>query len=60
MDIDRSNDRRRRRQVIPGEDVMQKMGFGGEGLGKPTRRLLQVATGCHLVTLVSLLVGAPK
>lgn len=48
------------RQVIPGEDVMARMGFEGQGLGKPTTRLLQLSLGCHLITLLNLMAGVPK
>lgn len=48
------------RQVIPGEDVMSKMGFAGEGLGKPMKRLLQLSFVCHLVTLANFMAGVPK
>ncbi|CAM9634686.1 unnamed protein product [Ectocarpus fasciculatus] len=48
------------KQVIPGEDVMGKMGFEGEGLRKPLKRLLQLSFGCHLVTLATLMAGVPR
>lgn len=46
--------------MIPGEEVISKMGFAGEGLGKPTKRLLQLSLGCHLVTLANLMAGVPR
>eukprot|EP00752_Nemacystus_decipiens_P005654 g5117.t1 len=48
------------KQVIPGEDVMARMGFEGQGLRKPTTRLLQLSFGCHFITLLNLMAGAPK
>ncbi|CAN0388154.1 unnamed protein product [Ectocarpus sp. 8 AP-2014] len=36
------------------------MGFEGEGLGKPLKRLVQLSFGCHLVTLATLMAGVPR
>lgn len=47
-------------KVIPGADVMEKMGFKGEGLRKPTRRLAGLAAAFHVITLINLSISAPK
>lgn len=46
--------------VIPGGDVMEKMGFKGEDLRKPTRRLVGLSAAFHAVTLINLFISVPK
>ncbi|CAM9468595.1 unnamed protein product [Discosporangium mesarthrocarpum] len=48
------------KEVIPGEDVMEKMGFAGQGLVQPTRRLFALSAAFHMVSLLNLFISVPR